>query len=238
MRSWSAFRDCARYVCKCRWLGSICGYCDKAGFHTRSPEFFKGNDCTYPRHGKIGRISSLGRKHRVKKCLFCPVRKDPFRGSHSAQLCVGTLIFQIISREFKWKICYAAVVMTRLWNSYLCWIVFTLWLAAVKSVRDRLWLTLVCSRLPQLPGEPLEPHVWVAPHWCNEGFAIWPSVTQCAQIWAWHFSKQNVSENEVTTLGQISTAGLGDLIIMWGNVPLNRGGLNKNNFICIQVTFF
>lgn len=33
------------------------------------------------------------------------------------------------------------------------------------------------------------------------------------------------------------TAGLGDHIIMWGNVPHNMGGLNKNNFICIQVTF-
>lgn len=55
--------------------------------------FSKKNDSTYPSHGRIGRISSPGKKRRVKKYLFCPVGKYPFIGSCSAQLCIGTSHF-------------------------------------------------------------------------------------------------------------------------------------------------
>lgn len=127
--------------------------------------------------------------------------------------------------------------MIRLWNSDLCWVVFVRWTVTLKSVRDRWRLTLVCTCSPPVPGKTVELHMWVTAHWCNDGarnlICNDKSALKCE---LWHFRKL-LSENKLSPLCQISSTGLGGLMIMWGNVPLDIGGLNKNNFICIQVTF-
>lgn len=138
--------------------------------------------------------------------LLCPKRNDPFIGSCILEFtpCIETpLLFQIISLSFKWK------------NMLYDWVYDqTMKLLCMLNIFTLLWLVSKGWTVSWCVGC----HPKFLGNWWNltvdllltsvmKGITVWPSVTKCIKIWAWHFGKL-LSENKLTTLCQTSQQAL------------------------------